>query len=197
MPATARPLLSCLLSGLLLLGHAPAQAEARSYTVDPSHSYPSFEADHMGLSLWRGKFNSNRGSIVLDKAAGEGRVEIVTDIASLDFGHEAMNAKARGPELFDTARFPQAVFLGRLEGFQDGKPSRLTGELSLHGQTRPLTLQIHHFACKPHPMLAREICGADAEGVLDRSDFGIDAGRAYGFDMAVRLRIQVEAVADQ
>ena len=57
-----------------------------SYTIDPTHTYPSFEADHMGVSVWRGKMNKNSGTVVLDKAAGTGTVEIVIELASIDFG---------------------------------------------------------------------------------------------------------------
>jgi len=67
--------------------------------------------------------------------------------------------------------------------------------LSMHGATKPLTLQINSFKCIPHPMLKRELCGADALATLNRDDYGISAGKDWGFSMAVTLRIQVEAVA--
>jgi polyisoprenoid-binding protein YceI len=63
--------------------------------------------------------------------------------------------------------------------------------------TRPLTLRIDHFKCMPHPIYKRDWCGADALGSFDRSAFGLDAGKSYGFDMQVALRIQVEAVLDK
>ena len=70
----------------------------------------------------------------------------------------------------------------------------MTGELTLHGVTRPLDLTIDRFKCIPHPLHKRELCGADALGTFRRDEFGIDAGKDYGFDMNVTLRIQVEAV---
>jgi polyisoprenoid-binding protein YceI len=179
---------------LLAVGGTLAQAAPVSYQIEPSHTYPSFEADHMGVSVWRGKFNTTRGEVTLDRSSGRGSLEIAVDTASIDFGHDQMNGVARGTELFDTAKFPTAVYKGRLEGFVNGVPTRTAGELTLHGVTRPLELKIQSFKCIPHPMLKRELCGADVLGTLQRDEFGIDAGKAYGFSMEVTLRIQVEAI---
>jgi polyisoprenoid-binding protein YceI len=172
-----------------------AQAAPVVYTLDPEHTFPSFEADHLGLSLWRGKFNRTEGKILLDKAAGVGNVELVVDVTSVDYGTELMNETARGEMLFDVARYPKARYKGQLEGFVDGAPTRVDGELTLHGVTRPVVLKINSFKCMPHPMLKRDWCGADAETVINREDFGMAAGKDYGFKMEVLLRIQVEAVA--
>ena len=172
-----------------------ASAAPVTYVVDPAHTYPSFEADHMGLSVWRGKFNQSAGTVTLDKAAGQGSVDITIEVGSIDFGLELMNTTAHATELFDVAKYPQARYRGQLGGFVNGAPTRVDGELTLHGATRPVTLLLNRFKCMPHPLLKRELCGADALTTIQRDAFGIDAGKDYGFDMAVTLRIQVEAVA--
>jgi len=183
--------LSALLAGT-------AAAAPATYVVDPGHTYPSFEADHMGgLSVWRGKFNKSEGRIVLDKVAGTGSVDILIDAASIDFGHDVLNEHMQGADYFDTAKYPRAHYVGKLAGFVDGKPTRVTGTLTLRGVTRPVDLAIGSFKCMPHPMLKREVCGADATGTLQRDQFGITAGKDWGFDMKVQLRIQVEAVAEE
>ncbi|MGY4831466.1 YceI family protein [Sphaerotilaceae bacterium SBD11-9] len=179
---------------LSTLAATTALAAPATYTIDPTHTFPSFEADHMGLSMWRGKINKNAGTITLDKAAGRGTVDVTMDVASIDFGLDIMNSKAREPDLFDTAKYPTARYTGRLEGFANGAPSRVVGELTLHGVTRPVTLTINSFKCLPHPMLKRDWCGADVSASINRADFGIDAGKDWGFKMDVGLRIQVEAV---
>jgi polyisoprenoid-binding protein YceI len=172
-----------------------ATAATITYKVDPEHTYPSFEADHLGgLSTWRGKFNHTSGAITLDKAAGTGNVEIVVDMSSADFGHDVLNKAMQGKEMFEADEYPQAIYKGRLADFVDGKPTRVVGNLSLHGITRPLTLEIDAFKCMPHPMLKREVCGADALATFKRDDFGMTAGKDYGFSMDVALRIQVEAI---
>lgn len=175
---------------------APAPAVGR-YTLDPAHTFPSFEADHWGLSVWRGKFNRSRGIVVLDRAHATGTLDVIIDMTSVDFGLDAMNQKAAEPDLLDTTRFPEATYKGTLAGFVDGKPTRVEGQLTLHGVTRPLQLRIHKFACRPDPMVNRERCGADASANFFREDFGISAGKDYGFDMGVGLEIQVEAVRDE
>ena len=174
-----------------------AAAVPVSYTIDPNHTFPSFEADHMGISYWRGKLNASEGTIVLDKAAGKGNVDVTIDLASIDFGQDKLNEWARGKDLFEISKYPKATYKGHLEQFANGAPAKLVGELSLHGVTQPVTLTIDRFKCVPHPLNKRELCGADAAGTFDRSKFGLDAGKDYGFDMSVALRIQVEALRDE
>lgn len=182
--------------GLALVLVLPAASAAPvTFELDPSHTYPSFEADHMGVSKWRGKFNRNAGTVVLDREAGTGTVEVTVDIASVDFGHDGMNEHALKPDIFNAEAHPQARFAGKLEGFVDGAPTRAPGELTLLGITQPLTLEIRSFTCKQHPRHGREFCGADVFGSFERDQWGLTAGQAYGFDMTVDLRIQVEASA--
>ena len=188
--------ISLLLAALVTLP-LQAQAAQERYTIDPTHTFPSFEADHMGMSHWRGKFNRSSGAVLLDKAAGKGSVEVEIDMASVDFGLDALNTAAAGKELFETAKYPKATYRGELADFVDGAPTRVRGEFTLHGVTRPLDLRITRFKCMPHPLSKRDWCGADAEASFDRSQFGLDAGKDYGFDMTVALRIQVEATRDK
>jgi polyisoprenoid-binding protein YceI len=175
-----------------------ALAEPLRYDMDPNHTYPSFEGDHLGgLSVWRGKFNASEGYVMLDREAEAGTVQVTIDLGSVDFGHEEMNEHAVSAEFFDVQKYPQAVYQGTLGGFTDGVPSEVSGELTLHGVTQPVTLTLNSFKCMPHPMLKREVCGANALGEFDRSAFGLDVGKDYGFDMEVRLQIQVEAIQAQ
>jgi polyisoprenoid-binding protein YceI len=181
---------------LLLAASGSAVAAAVTYQIDPDHTYPSFEADHMGgLSVWRGKFNHTRGTVTLDKTAGTGTVDVTVDLKSADFGLDAMNRSAQGKELFESSRYPQATYTGKLVDFVNGAPTRVAGKLTLHGITHPLDLKINSFKCMPHPMLKREVCGADALATFRRDAFGMNAGKDYGFSMDVTLRIQVEAIA--
>ena len=173
------------------------RASEINYTIDPDHTYPSFEADHFGgLSTWRGKFNKTTGKLTLDKAAGTGSVDIAVDAASIDFGQDKLNTWAVGKDLLETNKYPQAIFKGRLEGFVHGAPTRAVGTLTLHGVSKPLVLNIDGFKCMPHPMYKREVCGADALATIKRDDFGMAAGKDYGFKMDVVLRMQVEALQD-
>ena len=169
-----------------------------TYVIDPNHTFPAFEADHMGgLSLWRGKINSTSGKIILDKKNKTGSVNVVMEMDSIDFGHEGMNEKAKSSDLFDVEDFPQAVYQGVFVNFQDGKPTKVEGELTLHGISKSVNLEIRAFKCRLHPFKLREVCGADVRGNIMRDDFGIDYAKLMGFKMDVALRIGVEAIKKQ
>jgi polyisoprenoid-binding protein YceI len=165
------------------------------YNIDPNHTFPSFTADHMGgLSNWRGKLNSSSGTVTLDSAAQAGTVDVKMDVSSIDFGHDKLNAHAKGDEIFNVAKFPEATYTGKLTNFKNGAPTEVDGSLTLHGVTKPVKLKINSFLCKPNPMSKKETCGADASGKFNRDEFGVDFGKTYGFKQEVELQIQVEAV---
>ncbi len=180
---------------VLALVAGTALAAPVTYQIDPGHTYPSFAADHMGgLSVWRGKFDGTTGSVVLDKDKSTGTVQVTVDTTTVDFGHAKLNEHAKTPDLFDVAKFPTAVYKGTLGGFKNGAPTEVKGELTLHGVTKPLTLKIDQFLCKPNPMTKKEVCGADASATFSRADYGIDFGKNFGFNMDVKLQIQIEAI---
>jgi polyisoprenoid-binding protein YceI len=184
-----------LSAAVLAFAAGSALAAPVTYDVDPGHTYPSFEADHMGgLSVWRGKLDKSSGKVVLDKDKGTGTVDITIDTSSVDFGQEKLNEHAKSPELFDVAKYPTASYKGTLAKFKNGAPTEIDGEFTLHGVTKPLTLTINQFLCKPNPMTKKEVCGADASAIFNRKDFGMGFGEAYGFKMEVKLAIQVEAI---
>ena len=174
----------------------PVCAAPENYSVDPTHTYPSLEFSHMGLSVWRGKFNKTSGKITLDRAAKSGTVDVAIDVSSINFGLAAMDEKARSDDFFDTAKFPTATYKGSIR-FSGDKPQTVEGQITIRGITRPATLSINLFGCKPHPMLKKEVCGADAEGELNWSEYGMKMSQ-YGQGDAgkVHLRIQVEAIKD-
>ena len=185
-----------LLAGALSLTAVSALAAPVTYNVDPTHTYPSFEADHNGgVSLWRGKFNSSSGTVTIDKEAKTGSVDISIDIASLDFGNDKLNEHAlKEPKMFDVANFPTATYKGKISKWGASGPEEVTGDLTLHGVTKPVTLKINSFLCKPNPMSKKVTCGADASATFNRKDFGVDYGDSFGFKMDTKLLISVEAV---
>lgn len=186
---------------VVLAASSAAAAAPVAYRIDPNHTHPLIELDHFaGLSTWRGLFKTTSGTITLDREHATGTVEVVIDTASIDFGHDKLNQVAVGTKIgdwngLDVEHFPTASYRGTLAGFRGGVPKRVAGELTLHGVTRPLNLRIESFKCIPdHPIVKREVCGADAFGAFNRADFGINTGVQYGFRQEVTLRIQVEAI---
>lgn len=177
----------------LLLTAVTTSSFAQTYNIEPGHTYPSFEADHMGISFWRGKFNKTSGTIVLDREAKTGTVDIIIDANSIDFGHEKMNEHAKGPDMFNIQKFPTVIYKSSTIKFDGDKPVAVEGEMTMLGVTKPLTLTINKFKCILHPMLKREVCGADAVAEFKRSDFGLNYGIPR-FAPEVKLSIQVEAL---
>jgi polyisoprenoid-binding protein YceI len=173
---------------------ATALAAAQSYTVDPDHTYPSLEFSHMGLSVWRGKFNKTTGKVLLDRAAKTGTADIRVDTSSIDFGLPSMKKFAITPDWLNVGKFPAMTYKGSLR-FKGDAPESVEGQLTLLGVTRPLTLKINTFKCMLHPMLKKEVCGADAEGDLNRADYGMSL-YSEGEAGKIHLRIQVEAIKD-
>jgi polyisoprenoid-binding protein YceI len=177
---------------LLLLFAAPALAEVRVYNIDPDHTYPGLEFPHMGISVWRGKFTKARGTVELDRAARTGKVDVTIEAASIDFGHRVMNEVARGAEWLNAEAQPTLRYVGTVR-FEGDVPSAIDGQLTLLGTTRPVPLRIASFKCITHPIFRREVCGADASGSLDRTEFGMNQLTADGA-AKITLRIQVEAL---
>lgn len=165
-----------------------------TYNIDPSHTFPAFEADHQGgLSIWRGKVKSTSGTIVLDRAAETGTVDVTMDMATIDFGHDGMNTHAMAPDILNVEQFPNATYAGQLVDFENGNPTAVEGTLTLHGVSKPVNLTINRFKCQPHFRHGREVCGADASATFNRDDFGVDYDKDNGFFMAVNLLITIEA----
>jgi len=175
-----------------------ASASPVTYTIDPNHTHPEFEADHLGgVSIWRGLFKRTSGTIILDAAAQTGTLDVAIDIASVEFGNDKLNEEAvssTAPPIFEAQKYPTAYYKGTLGGFINGSPTTVAGLLTLHGITQPVALRIASFKCVVDlPATQKHVCGADASGTFNRADFGITIGQRYGFKMEVTLHIQVEA----
>lgn len=180
---------------LLILGATSATAASTTYSVDPDHTHPSFEVDHFGgLSTWRGTFRRTSGTVEIDTAARSGSVDVVIDTATVDFAHDKLNEHVSSPEMLDVTKYPTAEYKGKFVEFVNGAPRTISGDLTLHGVTKPVKLTIDSFKCMENPMIKKQVCGADASGIFNRAEFGVNYGEQYGFKQDVLLHIQVEGV---
>ena len=172
-----------------------ATAAPQTYVLDPSHTYPSFEADHFGgVSTFRGKFKKTSGKLVINREARTGTIEATVDMSSVDIGLDALDADLKSSNFFDVAKYPTAVYKGGEFKFDGDVPVEVIGTLTLHGVTRPLNLKIQSFQCFFSGMLKRQVCGTESTATFDRADFGMPAGKDYGFRMATVLHIQAEGI---
>lgn len=178
-----------------LLGTGAA-AEPLKYDIDPAHTFPSFEISHLGFSKHRGRFNATRGTLILDRAARRGELQVVIDAGSIDTGQETLEKVLRSESFFDVATFPEIHFRSSRLEFDGDRISAVFGSLTIKGVTRPLSLQLDHFHCGRQFLQPRPVCGANASGRLLRSDFGIDKYITLGLGDEVKITIQVEVLGE-
>lgn len=173
---------------------APAFA-AETYTIDTRHTYPTFEVKHLGLSTQRGRFNKVSGKVMLDRAGKSGAVDLAIDAASIDMGIDKWDEHMKSEDFFHVAKFPTMTFKSDKLRFDGDKLVGVDGQFTLLGVTKPVSLQVTHFFCGPHPMTKKDACGADATGTIKRSEFGMTKFLP-GVGDEIVLRIPVEAMKD-
>ena len=183
-----------LLTCLLAAGAVTAHAESVTYAIDPSHTFVTFEANHMGTSTLRGRFDKKEGSVTLDKASKSGKADITIDATSIDTGVAALDTHLKSKDFFNAAEFTTAKFSADKFHFNGDKVSEVTGTLTLLGKTQPVTLKATNFNCYVNPMLKREVCGGDFDTTITRTQYGMSYGLAYGLPDNIHLLIQIEAV---
>jgi len=181
---------------------AVVYANPESYTLDPYHTFPHFEVDHIGVSTLHGSFRKSSGKFTIDRAAKSGSVEIAVETASVDTGDSdkgsrprARDEHLRSADFFNVAEFPRMTFKSTGVKFAGDSPAEVAGQLTLLGVTRPLTLKMERWICKDHPVSKKPMCGGNASASLKRSDFGMKYGLpAIGDEL--RLFFEFEGYKD-
>jgi polyisoprenoid-binding protein YceI len=182
---------ACFLIGAFAL---PAAA-ADSYSVDPAHTYPNFEINHLGFSTMHGRFGATTGKVMLDQAGKSGSIDITIDASSIDTGHAKRDTHLKSEEFFNVAKYPTLTYKATKLKFNGDKLSGADGELTMLGVTKPASLAVTAFNCGPHPMNKKPMCGANATTTIKRSDFGLSTYvPAVGDE--VKITIEIEAVKD-
>ena len=168
---------------------------ADTYTVDPRHTFPSFEIDHLGFSIQRGRFNHTEGKIMLAPESGSGTIDIAIDTDSISTGLPDLEKHLRGEDFLDATRFPKIVYTSKKLTFHGDRVVGADGELTLHGMTKPVHLTVDRFHCGINLISMKNVCGANATATLKRSDFGVDK-YAPALADEVNVIIQIEAIKD-
>lgn len=158
---------------------SPAMA-ADTWKIDPVHTDVVFAIEHLGVSKSHGRFNDVSGTIVLDEENMENSsVELEIKTASIDTRNEKRDEHLRGPDFFNAKQFPVITFkstsiekLGEAKG-EKGTNYRISGELSMHGKTKPLTVTFLHMGTATNPR-GQKVTGGTTSFTVQRSDFGID-----------------------
>lgn len=170
----------------------PAVAAPETYIIDNAHTFPRFEYSHFGFSTQVSRFDKTSGTIVLDRAARTGSVDVTIDATSVNTGFPLFNEHIQAEDFFDTKKYPTITFKSTKLNFKGDALTSVNGNLTIKGVTKPVTLAITSFKCMPHPMTKKDACGANAVTNIKRSDF--KAGKyAPNVGDDVTLSLAVEA----
>jgi polyisoprenoid-binding protein YceI len=190
VPLTAACTLA--MTGFAALAASPY---TNTYTIDPVHTIPTFEIGHLGLSHYIGRFDKLSGSVTLDMEKKTGSVDVTIDATSISTDVQKLNEHLSSPDYFDVAKYPTITYKSNSLKFKGDKVVAITGDLTMHGVTRPVTFKVDAFVCTPSHFFRKvPACGAAASTVIKRTDFGIVGPYAppvLGDD--VTLRVQIEA----
>ena len=180
----------------LLLFAAPAQAAAETFSYDPLHTQVLFSVNHMGFTDSLGRFNKFEGEFILDEEKPENSsAEITIDVNSLDMADATWDAHVK-EKFLESAKFPTIAFRSTKIVRTGEKTAKMAGNLTLHGVTKPVTLDVTLNKVAMNPMMqSRKDAGFSVTGAIKRSDFGMTAFIPMVGD-EIALHIEVDGVHD-
>jgi polyisoprenoid-binding protein YceI len=152
----------------------PAAVTAGSYNIDPRHSQVLFTVNHMGFSEYTGQFTNPTGTLTIDpKNPSAAKVDVTFPIDKVSTTVPDLDAHLKTKDFFDVASFPTAHFVStKVE--VSGNSAKITGDLTMHGVTKPVVLEARFVGAGPAPMGPKKTnVGFAATGTIKRSEFGI------------------------
>lgn len=172
-----------------------AAAAPETYALDPNHTFAHFALDYIGYATLYGRFDKTSGQFTIDAAAKSATLEVAIDTASVSTGDNERGARPRSrdehlrsADFFNVAEFPRMTYRSTNVRFSGDSPVEIEGHLSLLGVSRPLTLKLERWLCKPHLFYKKPHCGGNASGTLKRSEFGMKyAIPALGDDISITI----------
>ncbi len=173
---------------------APAKAQIEIYDFDKAHTQILFFADHLGFSKSQGKFLDYEGQFTFDRTKPEdSSVEITIKTNSIDMDHERWDKHMKSDDFFDVESFPEMAFKSTAIEVTGEKTANITGDLTILGITKPVTLKAIHNKSGKHPFNQKYVSGFSATATLDRSEWGMEYGLPL-MKSTVELSISVEGV---
>ena len=171
-----------------------AHAAEETYSIDTNHTHATFAFQHLGFSTFHGKVPARGGTVVIDREARTGRVDVEFDPNAVATGVPKFEEHLRSPDFFEVAKHPTANFKSSQITFDEkGAPKTVVGDLTIKGITKPVTLQVNSFNCGTHPMAKVPACGANASASIKRSDYDM-AFAIPAVPDEIKLEIEVEAM---
>ena len=162
------------------------------YELDDKHAYLSFSYSHLGLSNPQIQFANFDASLQLDgNDMSQSRVSVTIDATSVDSAVPALDDDLKGTDFFDVENHPEITFQSTAYEESSESSGRLTGDLSVRGVTKPVTLDVTINSASMNPLNRREMIGFSATGSLKRSEFGLTAYAPMASD-ELSLEVQLE-----
>jgi polyisoprenoid-binding protein YceI len=182
----------CLLFAAAMLLGTAEPTRAATYTIDPQHTQVAFLIDHLGFSRVLGVFGDIAGSFSFDPAnIGASKLNVTIKTASLHTQSAQRDLDLQGADWFDVTEFPEATFVGKSYSKKTERTGTITGNLTLLGTTRPVTLAVTFNKAGPHLETGTNAAGFSATASLRRSDFGMKADLPYiGDDVALIIEVE-------
>ena len=179
-----------------LLSPGIAQAAPEKFAIEATHTQAVFIVNHLGFSMPMGIFRTTAGSFVFDAEKPENSsVEATISTASIDMGTEAWDTHMKSADFFNVEKFPSMTFKSTLVTPTGEKTGQITGDLTILGVTKPVTLDVTFVGSGIHPYSKKNTAGFTATTHIKRSDFGMGYGLpAVGDD--VEIRLNVEGISD-
>ncbi|HVI97023.1 MAG TPA: YceI family protein [Anaeromyxobacter sp.] len=187
----------------VLLLPSLALAEAATWNIDPSHTQATFTVRHMVISNVKGEFQSTKGVVKIDdKDLAKSMVDVTIDAASIHTREDKRDAHLRSPDFFDVERYPTITFKSTKVEKAGGDRYKVTGDLTMHGVTKPVVLDA---ALTPEVkgMMGEVRRGAQATTRVNRQEYGLkwnkmlEAGPLVGDDVAIEINAElIKAPAD-
>jgi polyisoprenoid-binding protein YceI len=186
-----RPLFAALVFALA----APAFAAPVEYVFDPTHTQVEFTYSHLGFSNITGRFDTVEGRLVYDaENPSASSAEATLQIASLDTGVDKLDTHLKASDFFDAEKFATATFKSTSVAAAGEGKLTMSGDLTIHGVTKPVTFDVSINKIGDHPMRKVPAAGFDAKTTIKRSEFGV-GGYAPAISDEVTIEITVEANA--
>jgi polyisoprenoid-binding protein YceI len=169
-----------------------------SYTLDPVHSQPRYEIQHMkGLTTQTGIFSKLSGKVTLDRAAKKGAIDVTIDTTSIrTHDSSRLDAIVKGEQYFNVEKYPTMSFKSANLQFDGDKVVGAEGELTMIGVTKPVSLKVTNFVCGDNPFNKKPMCGGEVSTTIKRSEWGMKAGIPNSSSDEAKITIPIEAYLD-
>lgn len=153
---------------------APAAAQAGNYTVETSHTRVGFAVNHFGFSDWFGEFADVTGTLAIDPAKIEqAKLAVSIPVATVSTTNATLDGELKAADWFDATTYPTMKFVSTKVVRTGERTADVTGNLTFHGVTKPVTLKTSFNAGGVNPMSKAYTIGFNATGTIKRSEFGV------------------------